>query len=281
MKPQHRPNSFLLYSGLCPSVIWSSHCRFVMLDQRTWDTSSCNGWSSTIRSWNMISLSFQRFLVNETRVKEPLTWQATTHKRKEGRLWLHDRGSYSSCLWSAILWCIISRMKSSIILWCGWCYKRRMNVGSLFSFLFFMSRHSTLDWTIIRLWSTVLLLLWVDHSLHDTTSRIKDMKNKIRDEMRHARSGTTKKMNRARAHVNPASTFSWIVSLLMVDAEINVVWDLIQEEEGESRILYLPLPWWIRWSLCFQEAIFHATEKCPWKIECFLEDLFLGSQWLF
>ena len=22
-----------------------------------------------------------------------------------------------------------------------------------------------------------------------------------------------------------------------------------------------------------------TTEKCPWKIECFLEDLFLGSQW--
>ena len=27
--------------------------------------------------------------------------------------------------------------------------------------------------------------------------------------------------------------------------------------------------------------IFHGVrvEKCPWKIECFLEDLFLGSQW--
>ena len=23
----------------------------------------------------------------------------------------------------------------------------------------------------------------------------------------------------------------------------------------------------------------NEIEKCPWKIECFLEDLFLGSQW--
>ena len=30
-----------------------------------------------------------------------------------------------------------------------------------------------------------------------------------------------------------------------------------------------------------KKHIFHGVrvEKCPWKIECFLEDLFLGSQW--
>ena len=51
-----------------------------------------------------------------------------------------------------------------------------------------------------------------------------------------------------------------------------IIWRLTWE-----KFLRSTSSWWT--FLCLLEVISDEVEKCPWKIECFLEDLFLGSQW--
>ena len=50
--------------------------------------------------------------------------------------------------------------------------------------------------------------------------------------------------------------------------------------DEERRLMHLvPAPAVRLWNVIKCQRILWAVRKCPWKIDCFLEDLFLGSQW--